>query len=215
MCSCGSVRSEPARACASVYCTNPKSFVRCKPTKALYSVLVLAPQGFALRACVLVRSYEQMSSCTRTYTYVRYELPRSLCFCAGGCADELLYGNLYVCTVRAHNGFMHFSSTLVSQNEAFTWNQYACVSYAKTGSQEIFNHRYCLCTEFRNVPLPARSRESAYSWANGQGKSRYSIGANVRAGKTAGPARCACPPVRVCFVPLGYPRCRVLEPTNC
>ena len=33
-----------ARARASVYCTSPKSSVRCEPTKALYSVLVLAPR---------------------------------------------------------------------------------------------------------------------------------------------------------------------------
>ena len=122
MCSCGFVRPELTRACASVYGTSPTSFARCEPTKALYSVLVLAPQGFAHGAYVLVRSYEQMSSCTRTCTYVRYELTRSLCFCAGGCANELLYGNLYVYTVRAHNGFMQFSFALVLRNEAFTWN---------------------------------------------------------------------------------------------
>ena len=34
-----------ARARASVYCTSLTSFVRCEPTKALYSVLVLAPQA--------------------------------------------------------------------------------------------------------------------------------------------------------------------------
>ena len=32
------------RACASVYCTSLTSFVRCEPTKALYSALVLAPK---------------------------------------------------------------------------------------------------------------------------------------------------------------------------
>ena len=85
MCSCGSGLSEPARACASVHCTSSKSFVRCEPTKALHSVRVLAPQGFAPRTYVLVRSYEQMSLCTRTCTYVRYELTRYLCFCTGVC----------------------------------------------------------------------------------------------------------------------------------
>ena len=74
-----------ARACASVYRTSLTSFVRCEPTKALYSVLVLAPPGFAPSAHVLVRSDEQMSSCTRTCTYVLYELTRYLCFCIGTC----------------------------------------------------------------------------------------------------------------------------------
>ena len=35
-----------AMACASVYCTSLTSFVRCEPTKALYSVLILAPQAW-------------------------------------------------------------------------------------------------------------------------------------------------------------------------
>ena len=48
----------------------------CSPPKALHPVLM----------CSCGR--EQMSSCTSTYTYVRYELTNSLCFCAGGCADE-------------------------------------------------------------------------------------------------------------------------------
>ena len=43
MCLCGSVRSKPTRACASMYGGSPKGFVRCEPTKALYSVLMLAP----------------------------------------------------------------------------------------------------------------------------------------------------------------------------
>ena len=120
-----------------------------------------------------------MGSRTRTCTSVRYELTRFLCFCVGGFADELLYGNLYVCTVRAHSGFMQVSSGLVSRNEVFVRNQYACVSYAKTRSIEIFNHCYCLYTEFRNVPLPVRGRENIYSWANGQGELRYSTGAHV------------------------------------
>ena len=55
MCSCGSVRSEPARACASVYGASLKSFVRCEPTKASYSVLLLSPQGFAPSQCFCVR----------------------------------------------------------------------------------------------------------------------------------------------------------------
>ena len=90
MCLCGPVLSEPAGACASVYCTSPESFVRCKPTKGLYSALVLAPQDFAPSAYVLVRPFEQMSSCTRICTHVRYELTRYLCFCAGVCSLALV-----------------------------------------------------------------------------------------------------------------------------
>ena len=100
------------RLCASVYCTSPTSFVRCEPTKTLCSVrqglcfcvlykphelcVVRAykdciqcagarPPGFAPSAYVLVRSYEQMSSCTKTCTYVLYELMRYFCFCTGTC----------------------------------------------------------------------------------------------------------------------------------
>ena len=81
--------------------------------------------------------------------------------------------------VRAHNGFMQVSSELVSRNKVFARNQYACVSYVKTRSIEIFNPCYCLCTEFRNVPLPVRDRESICSLANSQGELRYSTGAHV------------------------------------
>ena len=111
---CTSVRGEPKRAlcgaslqrlCASVYCTSPKSFVRYEPAKALCLCVLYEPQelcavraykgfiqcagarppGFAPSAYVLVRSYEQMSSCTRTCTYVLYELTRYLCFGTGTC----------------------------------------------------------------------------------------------------------------------------------
>ena len=68
-----------------------------------------------------------------------------ICASVRGCADELLYGNLYVCiTVLAYDGFMQFSSALVSRNEAFKWNQYACMPYVNIHSQELYN-RYCLC----------------------------------------------------------------------
>ena len=83
-----------------------KGFVRCKPTRALYSVLMLANQGFVPSAHVLVRVRVPVSSCTRTCTSLRYELTSFLCFCAGGCADVVMYKNLYGCTVRAHKGFM-------------------------------------------------------------------------------------------------------------
>ena len=100
------------RACAYVYCTSPKSFVRCEPTKALHSVrqglcfcVLYEPQElcavraykgfmqcagarplrFAPSAYVLVGSNEQMSSCTRTCTYVLYEFTRYLCFCTRVC----------------------------------------------------------------------------------------------------------------------------------
>ena len=100
------------RLCASVCCTSPTSFFRCEPTKTLYSArqglcfCVLyephelcavraykvfiqgagaRPSSFASSVYVLVRSYEQMSSCTRTCTYVLYELTRYLWFCPGTC----------------------------------------------------------------------------------------------------------------------------------
>ena len=70
---------------ASVYGTSLKGFVRCEPTKALYSVLVLSPQGFAPSQCLCARAVsEQMSSCTRTCTYVRYELTQ-MSSCTGTC----------------------------------------------------------------------------------------------------------------------------------
>ena len=114
------------RLCASVCCTSPTSFVRCEPTKTLYNVrqgwcfcvlykpLELCavrahkgfmqcadarPPGFVPSAYVLVRSYEQMSSCTRTCTYI--------CTVRAHMLFLLLYGNLYAC---------------MSWNEAFTWN---------------------------------------------------------------------------------------------
>ena len=95
--------ASPKGLCASVYvCTVrvQKAFVRCEPIMALYSVLVLAHEGFESSAYVVVRARVQMSSCTRTCISVRYELTTSLCFYLGGCLDELLYGNLYVCTER-------------------------------------------------------------------------------------------------------------------
>ena len=155
---------------------------RTSRTLRLSSILQIpfeSSYNFASSAYMLVRSCEQMGSCTRTCTSVRYELTRCLCFCVEECADELLYGNLYVCMVRAHNGFMQVSSELVSRNKVFVRNQYACVSYVKTRNIEIFNHCYCLCTEFRNVPLPVRDLESICSWANSQGELRYSTGAHV------------------------------------
>ena len=53
-----------------------KGFIQCAGAR---------PQGFAPSAYVLVRSYEQMSSCTRTCTCVLYELTRYFCFCTGTC----------------------------------------------------------------------------------------------------------------------------------
>ena len=44
MCWCGSVRSEPASACAIVYDTSPKSFVRCD-LQRLYTVCWCSPPG--------------------------------------------------------------------------------------------------------------------------------------------------------------------------
>ena len=83
--------------CESLYvCTvrAHKSFVWCKPTKAFYNVLVLAHQDFVQYASMLVRERMQMSSCTRACTSVRYDPTRALCFCAGGCADELMRGRV-------------------------------------------------------------------------------------------------------------------------
>ena len=87
--------ASPQGLCACFYvCTvrAQKAFVRCEPTRALYSVLVLVPQGFVPSAYVLVRARVQMSSCIRSCTYVRYEPTSSMCFCVSGCADELMYG---------------------------------------------------------------------------------------------------------------------------
>ena len=120
-----SVRCEPKGALCGASLQGLYTVCWCSPPRALHPVLMCSC-GSCGRA--------QMSSCRRTCTSVRYELTRSLCFCAGGGVDELLYGNLYVCTVRAHNGFMQCASELVSPNEVFVWNQYACVSYAKTRS---------------------------------------------------------------------------------
>ena len=113
---------------AFVYvCTvrDEKGFVRYEPTSALYSVLVLAHQDFVPSVYVLVWARVQMSSCTRTCTYVRDEPTSALCFCAGGCADELICGNLYVCTVRAHKGFMQCVLLSLCLYEVLMWNQYA------------------------------------------------------------------------------------------
>ena len=100
--------------CESLYvCTvrAHKDFVRCEPTRASYNVLVLAHQGFVQCASVLVRERVQINSCARACTSVRCEPTRALCFCAGGCADELMCESLYVCTVRAHKGFMQCASS--------------------------------------------------------------------------------------------------------
>ena len=42
-------------------------FVRCEPTRALYSVLVVAHQGFVPSAYVLVRELVQMSEHVHLY----------------------------------------------------------------------------------------------------------------------------------------------------
>ena len=149
-------------------CANERACtsVRCETTRALYIVLVLAHEGFAPSAYVLVRAHMQMSLCTRTCTSIRYKLTRSLCFCATGCPDELLYGNLYVCTVRAHNGLMQCASKLVSRNEVFVWDQYACVSYAKPAVEmdEVYKYLavdiYCLCTSSGTYPYLRGGRKT-------------------------------------------------------
>ena len=97
--------------CASVCCTSPtsfsvrayKDFIPCAPGlcfcvlyephglcavrayKGFIQCAGARPSSFALSAYVLVRSYEQMSSCTRTCTYVLYELTRYLLFSTGTC----------------------------------------------------------------------------------------------------------------------------------
>ena len=136
-----------------------------------------------------------------------------ICASVRRCEDELLYGNLYVCTVRAHDGFMQFSSALVSRNESFTWNQYACVPYANTCSQELYS-RYCLCIEFRNLPLPARGRKRVLvgQWS---GKIEVQYRCICLSGESSGTCTMCLSPRPRLVVPLGYPRCRVLEPTNC
>ena len=134
-----------------------------------------------------------------------------ICASVRGCADELLYGNLYICTVRAHDDFTSFFSALVSWNEAFTGNQYACVSYANTRSQELYN-RYCLCIEFRNVHLPARGRKRVLV---GQRSGKVEDECICLSGESSGTCTICLSPRPRLLVPLGYPRCRVLVPTNC
>ena len=73
------------RICASVHCTSPKSLCTVRVYKGFLQRAGARPPGFAPSAYVLVRSYEQMSSCTRTCTYVLYELTHYLCFCTGVC----------------------------------------------------------------------------------------------------------------------------------
>ena len=85
--------ASPQGLCASVYGCSVRtqmSFFQREPTRALYSVLVLAPQSVLPSAYVLVRARMQMSSCTSICTPVRYKATIYLCFCAGGCADELM-----------------------------------------------------------------------------------------------------------------------------
>ena len=71
-----------ARACDSMYCTSPKSFVRCEPTKALYSVR----QGLCL--CVLyepqelrtVRAYKGFTQCAPGLVLLcTVRAPRAVC----------------------------------------------------------------------------------------------------------------------------------------
>ena len=128
--------------CESLYvCTvrAQKDFVRCEPTRALYSMLVLAHPGFVQSAYVLVRERVQMSSCTTACTSVRCKPTRDLCFYAGGvqmrsCAGACIY-------VRCEP-----TKALCSmyRYEVLVWNQYACVSYAKPAVEktniEIFNN---------------------------------------------------------------------------
>ena len=139
--------ASPQGFCASVYaCTvrAQKGFVRCEPKRALYRVLVLDHQGVETSAYVLVGARVQMSSYTGTCTSVWCEPTSVLCFCAGGCADELMRGNLYVCTARAHKDFMQCASLSSCLYEVLVWNQYACVSYAKPAVErtdmEILNN---------------------------------------------------------------------------
>ena len=70
--------SSCARACTSVWC---------EPTRALR---VANPQGIYA-----------ICWCSRTGL-------RTMCFCARerACADELMCESLYICTVRAHKGFV-------------------------------------------------------------------------------------------------------------
>ena len=132
--------------CESLYvCTMraQKDFVRCEPTRALYSVLVLAHQGFVQSTYVLVRERVQMSSCTRACTSVGYKPTSDLCFCAGGvqmssCEEACIY-------VRYEPTKALCSVLLISRlYEVLVWNQYACVSYAKLAVEktviELFNN---------------------------------------------------------------------------
>ena len=121
--------TSPLGLCAFVYvCTMraQKGLVRCEPRKALYSVVILAHQGFVLSVYLLVRERVHLSEpehlygvgpqglCTSVYVCtVRAHkgfiqcagarppglCTKCLCARAGACADELIYKNLYICMV--------------------------------------------------------------------------------------------------------------------
>ena len=70
--------------------------MRCEPTRALYSVLVLAHQGFALPSdYVLVRERVQMSEPVPLY----------------GTSPPALSASVCACTVRAQKGFVRCEPT--------------------------------------------------------------------------------------------------------
>ena len=129
---CTSVRCEPKRAlcgaslqrlCASVYCTSPKSHVRCESTKALCFCVLYEPQelcavraykGFVLlctvqapRACGA--SLQRLCAsvyCTSPISFVRCEPTKALCLC-------VLYELHELCAVRAYKGFIQCAPGLV------------------------------------------------------------------------------------------------------
>ena len=165
---CGASRQ---RLCASVYCTSSKSFVRCDPTKALYSVrqglcfcvlyepqelcAVRAYKGFvllctvraprALRGASLQRLYASVC-CTSPTSLFRceptktlYSMHQGLCFCVLSEPHEL-------CAVRTYKGFIQFAGARPS---SFAPSAYVLVrSYEQMSSctrtcTYALVHMYC------------------------------------------------------------------------
>ena len=98
------------RLCAAVYCTSSESFVRCEPTKALYSVR----QGLCF--CVLYepsRGASLQKLCASVYrtsakSFARCEPTKALCLCVPYERQEL-------CAVRAYKDFVPLCAVRASR----------------------------------------------------------------------------------------------------
>ena len=125
--------------------------MRREPTRALHRVLVLAPQSFVPSDYVLVRARMQMNSCIRTFTSVRYESTIDLCFCAGGCVGELMYGRpvrLYGASPQGLYAVCFVLWSLCLYEES-VWDQYACLSYANPQLKKQIQEYLTIYTAYR------------------------------------------------------------------